>query len=99
MTSDHSIPQHTNGSRKRAATDNETPPPKRHHPDAIEQLLETIKFQIDKATDIWVHLNSDEDKVSDADPVFLGLLKSAVSSGNLAVKMVEGREPDVVEHE
>lgn len=102
MTSDHSIPQRTNTGRKRAAIDNETPPPKRHHPDAVEQLLETIKFQqqqIEKATDVWVRLKGGADKLGDANTIFLGLVKSAMYSGNLAVKLVENQEDDTVEHE
>ena len=92
MTSGQKIPRSTNTSRKRPAADDETPPPKRHHPDAVEQLLETIKYQIEKATDIWARLNDGEDKFGDANPIFLGLIKSAISSGNLAVKLVEGKD-------
>ncbi|KAH0285974.1 hypothetical protein M436DRAFT_84979 [Aureobasidium namibiae CBS 147.97] len=102
MTSDHNIPDHTNTNRKRAAANNEVPPPKRHHPDAVDQLLETIKFQqqqINKATDIWVRLKGGEDKLGDANTIFLGLVKSAMYSGSLAVKLVENQEDDVAEHE
>lgn len=102
MTSDHNIPHHTNTNRKRAAANNEAPPPKRHHPDAVDQLLETIKFQqqqINQATDIWVRLKGGEDKLGDANTIFLGLVKSAMYSGSLAVKLVENQEDDVAEHE
>jgi hypothetical protein len=88
--------------RKRAATDDETPAPKRHHPDAVEQLLETMKFQqqqIEKATNIWVRLKGGEDRLGDANTMFLGLVKSAMYSGSLAVKLIETQDADVDEHD
>jgi hypothetical protein len=88
--------------RKRAAIDDEAPAPKRHHPDAVEQLVETIKFQqqqIDKATNIWVRLKGGEDRLGDANTMFLGLVKSAMYSGSLAVKLVEKQDDDIDEHD
>jgi hypothetical protein len=88
--------------RKRAATDDETPVPKRHHPDAVEQLLETMKFQqqqLEKATNIWVRLKGGEDRLGDANTMFLGLVKSAMYSGSLAVKLIETQDVDVDEHD
>jgi hypothetical protein len=89
--------------RKRTATGDEAPAPKRHHPDAVEQLLETMKFQqqqIEKATDIWVRLKGGEDRLGDANTMFLGLVKSAMYSGSLAVKLVEEKQDvDIDEHE
>lgn len=102
MTSNNNIPHLPILNRKRPAANNDNPPPKRHHPDAVEQLLETIKFQqqqINKATDIWVRLKGGEDKLGDANTIFLGLVKSAMYSGSLAVKLVENQEDDVAEHE
>jgi hypothetical protein len=102
MTSDHNIHEHTNAGRKRAATNNEVPPPKRHHPDAVDQLLETMKFQqqqIEKATDIWVRLKGGEDNMDDANTISLGLIKSAMYSGSLAVKLVESQDDDTAEQE
>jgi 3-methyladenine DNA glycosylase/8-oxoguanine DNA glycosylase len=88
--------------RKRAAIDDEAPAPKRHHPDAVEQLVETIKFQqqqIEKATNIWVRLKGGEDRLGDANTMFLGLIKSAMYSGSLAVKLVEKQDEDIDEYD
>jgi hypothetical protein len=87
--------------RKRATTDDEAPALKRHHPDAVEQLLETMKFQqkqIEKATNIWVRLKGGEDRLGDANTIFLGLVRSAMYSGSLAVKLVERQHVDIEEH-
>jgi len=89
--------------RKRAAAaNNDIPAPKRHHSDAVSQLLETIKFQqqqIEKAANIWVRLKGGEDKLGDANTMLLGLVKSAMYSGSLAVKLVEGQKDDTVDFE
>jgi hypothetical protein len=95
-----------NTRRKRAAAaafDSDTPPPpKRHHPEAVEQLLETMKFQqqqIEKATNNWVRLNGGEHRLSDANSIFLGVIKSAMYSGSLAAKLVERQDGDDDEDE
>lgn len=96
------IPRLTIANRKRAAASNDIPAPKRHHPDAVSQLLETIKFQqqqIEKATNIWVRLKGGEDKLGDANTMFLGLVKSAMYSGSLAAQLVEAQEDDTVDFE
>lgn len=99
MTFDH-IPRLNLANRKRAAVANDdTAPPKRHRPDAVAQLVEAIKFQqqqIEKATNIWVRLKGGEDKLGDANTMFVGLVKSAMYSGSLAVKLVESQEEDTV---
>jgi hypothetical protein len=90
MRANHNI------NRKRAAAANdETPPPKRHHPYAVERLLETVKFQqqqIEMATEIWVRLKGGENRLGDANAMFLGLIKSAMYSESLAVKLVETQD-------
>jgi hypothetical protein len=90
-----------NTRRKRgaaAAFDDDTPPPpKRHHPEAVEELLETMKFQqqqTEKATHNWVRLNGGEHRLSDANSIFLGVIKSAMYSGSLAAKLVERQDVD-----
>lgn len=97
MTSGRNIPQHTNANRKRSAANNEAPAPRRHHPDAVDQLLETMKFQqeqINRATDIWVRLNGGEDNLVGGHAIFLGLIKSTMYSERLAVKLVESQEEE-----
>jgi hypothetical protein len=90
MRANHNI------NRKRAAAANdETLPPKRHHPYAVERLLETVKFQqqqIEMATEIWVRLKGGENRLGDANAMFLGLIKSAMYSESLAVKLVETQD-------
>jgi len=98
MSSGDDIPQDTLTNRKRAtAAEHEAPAPKRHRSDAVEQLLETMRFQnqqIEKATDIWVRLKGGEAKLGDANTNFLSIVKSAMYGGRLAMKLVEQQKVD-----
>ncbi|KAG9642815.1 hypothetical protein KCU64_g12010, partial [Aureobasidium melanogenum] len=98
MSSGGDTPQETHINRKRAAKINdEVPPPKRHRSDAVEQLLETMRFQnqqIEQAINIWVRLKGGEAKLGDANTNFLSIVRSAMYGGTLAMKLVEKQDDD-----
>ncbi|CAD0114455.1 unnamed protein product [Aureobasidium uvarum] len=98
MSSSDDIAQAAIISRKRHANAHtEVSAPKRHHPDAVGQLLETMNFQqqqIEKATAIWIRLKGGENKLGDANTNFLSVVKSAMYSGSLAIKLVEKQDAD-----
>lgn len=98
MSSGDDTTEETLVNRKRAAETNSTvPPPKRHRSDAVEQLLETMRFQnqqIEQAISIWVRLKGGEAKLGDANTNFLSIIKSAMYGGTLAMKLVEQQDAD-----
>lgn len=103
MSSGGDTPQDTLINLKRAAaTNKEVAPPKRHRSDAVEQLLETMRFQqqqIKTATDIWVRLKGGEAKLGDANTNFLSIVKSTMYGGSLAMKLVEQQDADETDRE
>ncbi|KAH0254817.1 hypothetical protein KCU91_g17801, partial [Aureobasidium melanogenum] len=98
MSSGDDNTEETLVNRKRAAeANNAVPPPKRHRSDAVEQLLETMRFQnqqIEQAMNIWIRLKGGEAKLGDANSNFLSIVKSAMYSGTLAMKLVEKQGAD-----
>ncbi|KEQ65734.1 uncharacterized protein M437DRAFT_81587 [Aureobasidium melanogenum CBS 110374] len=98
MSSGDDTTKETLVKRKRAAeANNAVPPPKRHRSDAVEQLLETMRFQnqqIKQAMNIWIRLKGGEAKLGDANSNFLSIVKSAMYSGTLAMKLVEKQGAD-----
>lgn len=98
MSSGDDNTEETLVNRKRAAeANNAVPPPKRQRSDAVEQLLETMRFQnqqIEQAMNIWIRLKGGEAKLGDANSNFLSIVKSAMYSGTLAMKLVEKQGAD-----
>ncbi|KAH0369257.1 hypothetical protein KCU65_g3490, partial [Aureobasidium melanogenum] len=97
MSSGDDTTEETLVNRKRTAATNDVPPPKRHRFDAVEQLLETMRFQnqqIEQAMNIWIRLKGGEAKLGDANTNFLSIIKTAMYSGTLAMKLVEKQDAD-----
>ncbi|THZ63381.1 hypothetical protein D6C86_03211, partial [Aureobasidium pullulans] len=78
------------------------PQEEEEEPTHIARMLKAMQFQheqLQQATDLWIRQKGGEDKLGDANTVYLRTVRFALHSGKQAMDMAEYQEETAVEQE